>query len=411
MLAYHSYLCVELFIFKITTILQRHLVSRVLGLVQEFDFSRPFAGYLTEFFRKHTQMGARDRRDTKEWCYQYFRLGNVCSELPPQTRLAIAVFLCSTEITLSVSYILAEQKNLSPDDLKKSLVEKLEVVKQVFPTFKSDDVFAMQFALSSQIDKEKWMHSCLTKPSIYIRIRHEKTDLVLAEFVKKKIKVESTSLADCYTLSTVHEVDKTDAYLKGWFEFQDKMSQQTSVFFQPEEKEWWWDACAASGGKSLGLLEVEPTVQIFATDVRDTMLKNYKERLTRSGLIKQTNTCIADLIKPFDPHRIFDGIIADVPCSGSGTWSRNPEWLKKPFSPNSLNEFIDLQRGIITNILPYLKSGKPVIYLTCSAFSEENEENVKYFEDTLGLKTEKMEYLNGYQELADTMFVCRMIKA
>ena len=104
----------------------------------------------------------------------------------------------------------------------------------------------------------------------------------------------------------------------------------------------------------------------------------------------------------------FDGIILDAPCSGSGTWARTPEQISF-FQPEQINYYKQLQQTIIKNIVPLLKQGKPLIYITCSVFKEENEEQVQ-FATSLGFKVESKKLLQGHQTRSDTLFVFRLIK-
>jgi len=74
----------------------------------------------------------------------------------------------------------------------------------------------------------------------------------------------------------------------------------------------------------------------------------------------------------------MDWVLVDAPCSGSGTYRRNPD-LKWKFSEKMLEELINLQREIVKKALPYLKPNGHLVYATCSLFEEENEEQVKFF--------------------------------
>jgi len=104
----------------------------------------------------------------------------------------------------------------------------------------------------------------------------------------------------------------------------------------------------------------------------------------------------------------FDGIILDAPCSGSGTWGRTPEMISQ-FDPHKIDFFQKLQQNIARNVVKYLKPGKPLIYITCSAFKAENEDVVDFIVKELRLKLEKQTVLEGYKNKADTMFVARLI--
>ncbi|MDQ6904312.1 MAG: Fmu (Sun) domain-containing protein, partial [Bacteroidota bacterium] len=92
-----------------------------------------------------------------------------------------------------------------------------------------------------------------------------------------------------------------------------------------------------------------------------------------------------------------------VPCTGSGTWARTPEQLSF-FHKKEIDKYVLLQRNIIKNAVPQLKKNAHLLYITCSVFKKENEENVSFIEKNLRLKLVKMNYLKGYKMQADTLF-------
>ena len=205
-------------------------------------------------------------------------------------------------------------------------------------------------------------------------------------------------------------MEETRSYESSFFEIQDLNSSRTSEFFQPKSGDKWWDACAGSGGKSLLLPELVDDVYLFATDTRENILRSYSSRLRKSGFHSfdtQLYDVSLDRSSPNLPD--FDGIIADVPCSGSGTWGRSPEWNTKE-QEGRINAFVNLQRRIVSRLSGYLKSGRPLIYITCSVFKSENEENIFYFENNCSLELEKTAYLKGFDRGADTLFVARFIR-
>jgi 16S rRNA (cytosine967-C5)-methyltransferase len=153
---------------------------------------------------------------------------------------------------------------------------------------------------------------------------------------------------------------------------------------------------------------------IYATDVRESVLENLKERFVKAKIkrYRAEKIDVANLpgnfILPTD-HPL-DGIVADVPCSGSGTWARTPEWLGM-FNAASLNEFQTLQRQIVSNLARYLPNGKPLVYITCSVFKKENEDNLGYFAQHLHLTVENNSYIRGFLHGADTLFVARLVRS
>ena len=81
-------------------------------------------------------------------------------------------------------------------------------------------------------------------------------------------------------------------------------------------------------------------------------------------------------------NKKFDIIIADVPCSASGTIKKNPD-IKIHRSVADINNFVNLQRQIIINLWNTLKDGSLLIYITCSIFKEENQLNIEYFQQSI----------------------------
>jgi len=196
-----------------------------------------------------------------------------------------------------------------------------------------------------------------------------------------------------------------------YYQVQDLSSQKTGELFAPKPYDYWWDCCAASGGKSLLLYDMEPKIQLLVSDVREKSLNNLDERFIAAGL-KKYQKKVLDLQQnnEQDLHDYaFDGIILDAPCSGSGTWGRTPELLWH-FDSYKVEYFSKLQKSIATNVIKYLKAGKPLIYITCSVFKQENEEVIDYLTANLPLTLERMEVIRGYNDKADTMFAARLIK-
>ncbi len=96
-------------------------------------------------------------------------------------------------------------------------------------------------------------------------------------------------------------------------------------------------------------------------------------------------------------------MIADVPCSGSGTWGRTPEQLNF-FNAKKIDEYVLLQKKIVTNIVPYIRTNGYLLYITCSVFKKENEEVVSFVQENLQMELVEMNVIKGYDKKADTMF-------
>jgi 16S rRNA (cytosine967-C5)-methyltransferase len=165
-----------------------------------------------------------------------------------------------------------------------------------------------------------------------------------------------------------------------------------------------WDCCAASGGKSIMAKDILGEIDLTVTDVRESMLVNLKKRFSSAG-IKKYKSFIADLTVPVKglTDKKFDLILADVPCSGSGTWSRTPEQLYF-FDEKKIEEYTALQKKIVSNLMPHLQPAGYLLYITCSVFSKENEEAIAFIKEKFHLEVIKMGILEGHDKKADTMF-------
>jgi 16S rRNA (cytosine967-C5)-methyltransferase len=108
-------------------------------------------------------------------------------------------------------------------------------------------------------------------------------------------------------------------------------------------------------------------------------------------------------------HSPFDLIIADVPCSGSGTWGRTPEQLSF-FQSSSIETYSALQKKIVSNTITQLKPNGYFLYITCSVLKKENEVNVEWMQEELKLQLVKQEVIKGYRYKADTMFAALLAK-
>ena len=167
---------------------------------------------------------------------------------------------------------------------------------------------------------------------------------------------------------------------------QDYSSQRVAEFFPlniDNTVKNVWDCCAASGGKSILAKDVLGDIQLTVSDVRENILFNLRKRFGAAGIDK-FQSFIADLTEPnvSIPNGPFDLIIADVPCSGSGTWSRTPEQLYF-FEAEKIEKYAKLQRNILENVCPHLKPGGFLLYITCSVFKKENEDQVHHLTEGL----------------------------
>ena len=376
--------------------------QRILG---SYPAETPLSKFLPGFYRQNKQMGSTDRKVASRLIYNYFRLGKALFNTPTEDRLIVAEFLCNNQINSFLQHFKPEWALCIAFDID----EKIKLVKTAYPDFKLADVFPWSAELSDGIDKDAFLKSFFIQPDLFIRVRKGFEQHVKALLTKESITFKDEGNG-CLALPNGTRLENIFPQ-QNWFEVQDLSSQQTAQYFKPQKWEAWWDACAASGGKSLLLHELQPDLKLVVSDIRESILANLDERFQQAGLIKYQRKVI-DLTQNVDPelaNYAFDGIILDAPCSGSGTWGRTPEMISQ-FQPQKIEFFQHLQQTIAANVVKYLKPGKPLIYITCSAFKLENEAAVNFMVKELGMRVEEHAVLKGYENKADTMFVTRLVK-
>lgn len=374
-------------------------------LLSEYPEDTPLNKFLPGFYRQNKQMGSTDRKVASRLIYNYFRLGNALANHPPEERLIVAEFLCNTQVNSFIQHFKPEWALC----IDFSVDQKLQMIKTAYPDFKLEDVFPWADQLSADIDQQAFLKSFFTQPDLFVRVRHGFESQVKQALTKANVAFKDEG-NNCYSLPNGTKLEGIFAD-EHWVEVQDYSSQQTARYFRPEKWDNWWDACAASGGKSLLLHELQPDLKLVVSDVRESVLFNLDERFQRVGL-RRYQKKLLDLTQNPDPEMhdyAFDGIILDAPCSGSGTWGRTPEMMSQ-FAGGKINFFQRLQQDITRNVVKYLKPGKPLIYITCSVFKAENEAAVDFITKEFGLKVEEQKVLAGYGNKADTMFIARLVK-
>ncbi|MGV8879202.1 MAG: RsmB/NOP family class I SAM-dependent RNA methyltransferase [Sphingobacteriaceae bacterium] len=376
-----------------------------LSILKAFQADTPLTKFLPGFYRKNKKMGSTDRRMANRLIYNYFRLGKALINHCAEERLMVAEFLCNNRENCFLAHF---QPDLAAS-VHLKWPEKLQLIITKYPEFRLEDVFPWINRLSAGINKAAFLASFFSQPDLFIRVRSGFEKQVKAVLVEANIVFREESKS-CLALPNG---TRLDAIFDGkhFFEVQDLSSQQTAGFFRPQQWESWWDACAASGGKSLLLHEQQPDLNLVVSDIRESILNNLDERFINAG-IKKYQRKIIDLTQNPDPFLhdyAFDGVILDAPCTGSGTWRRTPEMIAQ-FSDFKINDFQRLQKSIALNVIKYIKPGKPLIYITCSAFKAENEDIVDFLVKEAGLQLEESKILTGYHHKADTMFVARLLR-
>lgn len=379
-----------------------------LRVFDNFPADKPLAKFLPEFFKRNKQMGSNDRRSVSRLLYNYFRLGRALANKSVEERLFLAEFLCTSVDNPFLHHFRSDLNQMIylniEEKIKYASINEGLIIEQVFPFTNH---------LSEGIDKEAFLLSFFVQPDLFIRVNPKALSWVLKTLEDCSIDF---SLITHNTVALPNGTNLNSLFSDSTFpvkpyEVQDLSSQRTAKYFKPNRFEHWWDACAASGGKSLLLFSEQSDIKLLVSDIRESVLDNLDERFIAAGLTTYQKKLI-DLTKNADPeihHYEFDGIILDAPCTGSGTWGRTPEMISQ-FEEFKIQGFQNLQKVIAANVIKYLKQDRPLIYITCSVFKEENEEIISWLQKKHGMQLEGYELIKGYENKADTMFVARLIK-
>ncbi|MCX8020276.1 MAG: Fmu (Sun) domain-containing protein [Chitinophagaceae bacterium] len=360
-------------------------------IIQQYDGKEPFSAHLKRFFSQYKKAGSTDRKTLAAMCYSYFRASGIFPNDGLEEKIIKSFLLCHS----------------FPVDALPEPFQKFQLQLQKHKVAWRD-IFPNYNLLSAEINRQYFTASLLKQPALFLRIRPGKNIQVLQKLKKHHIPFEEP-LPNCLKLPNSIPVHSILA-LNREAVIQDISSQQTGEFisyikkFSGLSRFTLWDCCAGSGGKSILAYDLLPSVSLFASDVRASILLQLKKRFREAGIGRYT-CIIADLSKenslPDLPQ--FDVIVADVPCTGSGTWARTPENIHY-FTTEKLTHYTTLQKKIISNAVPFLRPGGYLLYITCSVFKEENEFQIRYLSKECHLIPVQSKYFTGYDKEGDTLF-------
>jgi 16S rRNA (cytosine967-C5)-methyltransferase len=408
-----------------------HLNTAV-QLLQQYNGAQPFGSFIKQHFSQHKKYGSKDRRNISQLCYAFFRLGKALPQLPAEERILTGLFLCSHEPNELLQNLKPEWHN----NTHLAFDEKVQLSGIDHSQLTIHHLFPWKDELSNDIDYDPFCSSFLTQPNLFLRMRPGKEETVKSKLqqagiIFQELNPTCLALPNASKIDTVIEIDKEAV-------IQDYSSQRIGELMEgirdlagpstfarasadkstslrtlgaagPAQSTSLrapriWDACAASGGKSILAFDIFKQPDLTVSDIRQSILFNLEKRFATAG-IKSYSSFIGDLSSPTFNHRNskFDLIITDVPCSGSGTWSRTPEQLYY-FEPQQIDKYIALQKKIVSNAIPYLKPGGFLLYCTCSVFKKENEEVAAFIQQQHSLQLKRSALFTGYTMKADTLF-------
>ncbi len=199
-------------------------------------------------------------------------------------------------------------------------------------------------------------------PALWLRARPGQRDAL----AKSLFACEPSDRApDALRFTGVQDLFKTEQFKTGEFEIQDLASQLVGVAAAPQPGETWWDTCAGEGGKTLHLCDqMKNKGVVWATDRNERRIDTLKRRAARAKLFNY-RTDFWDGGTRLPSKTKFDGILIDAPCSGVGTWQRNPH-ARWTTTPDDVRELAATQLALLHNVVVALKPGGRLIYSVCT---------------------------------------------
>ena len=235
-------------------------------------------------------------------------------------------------------------------------------------------------------------------PDLDIRVNTLKSNLDKVELALKKfhpirtayspfgMRVKSGGLEYKFP-----NLEKTLSYAKGQIEIQNEGSQISAILSGAGPGMQVLDYCAGHGGKAAILsMLMKNSGQLYLNDIDQSRLINVPSRMKRLGVKNYQIINYQDSKNKL--AQFFDIVFLDAPCSGSGTWRRKPD-LKWKFNQEKLDNNLQDQKLILSEAKHAVKIGGKLIYVTCSLFDSENDQQIRNF-----LQNEKGFRLVNYQK-------------
>ncbi len=359
-----------------------------------------------EYFRKRRYAGSGDRRAIHEMIYRVLRhrarldwwIGRTGASLKPDARSRIVAELAledksSPEATAAMfsgarhcpeplstdEAALATAlygRPLTHDDMPRSVtLEYPDWMDRSFGQMWPETLPREMSALNQQAPVD-------LRVNMLRSTREEARDSLASEFVD----AEPTPLSPIgLRLHGRPRLAGTSAYKKGWVEVQDEGSQLISLLTGAGPGMRVVDFCAGGGGKALALaagMAVDGAVQgeIWACDISGYRLERMAPRINRAGAHAIQTRVVAAKNEPWvaENAATMDRVLADVPCTGTGAWRRDPD-ARWRFSPADLDDLLGVQQRILGMAQELVRPGGRLVYATCSLLQEENERQVAWF--------------------------------
>jgi 16S rRNA (cytosine967-C5)-methyltransferase len=324
-------------------------------VVREADRVHPADAVLRETLKSQPGLARRDASEVSRLVFSYFRWRGWLNERHPLGD------------QLKGARDLAKEFSTRPQTFADS-----DLTARAVPEWINDEV---------QVTAE-FVRALQAEPGLFLRARPGK-GAALARRLKHCRVVGPGPLADTLEYCGREDLFRTAEFHAGGFELQDLSSQAVGLVCAPTPGETWWDACAGEGGKMLHLSDLMHNKGlIWATDRAEWRLRRLKRRAARAKVFNY-RTALWECAAKLPTKTKFDGVLVDAPCSGIGTWQRNPH-ARWTLTAQDLKALHELQTRLLAHSAKAVKPGGKLVYSVCSLARSETDAVLKDF-DSAGL--------------------------
>jgi 16S rRNA (cytosine967-C5)-methyltransferase len=338
---------------------------------------RPADQTIFALYRSQPNWGSRDRRFISQLVFSFFRWRGWLAELDLNLAAALAYSLDSNEPHIAQTAIATREM---PAWHGLSVAEKMAALGAMIGKTLTHEMLVPDWlpeavaALSERGYKEL-VESFQTRPPTWVRAcEGHAAEIFAALQVREAAPRRHDKITNAIACEGGVNFQEIRKEIGPVFEVQDIASQAAGLICAPKPGERWLDVCAGSGGKSLHLADLmRDQGEIVATDVRASALEQLAKRAANSGF-----NIIHPLPRDIEPDGPFDGALVDAPCSGIGTWSRNPDMRWRTTAQN-VHRCARQQLEILLHAAGFVKPGCVLVFAVCTIAKEETSDIVENF--------------------------------
>ena len=320
----------------------------------------PADSIVTRYFKQRRYAGSKDRRAVRELVFRAIRRS---AERPESGRVAI---LGVAEEEPRLLELFGEPRGPEPQRDNEQASPAGLVPEWLQPE------------LSPLVDEQEWP-ALLERAPLDLRVNAARTSR--EEILRQIPDGIPTPLSPWgIRLPAETRIDDHAAFSTGLVEVQDEGSQLIALACEAAEGQQIVDLCAGAGGKSLALAAAAPHARILATDSNRARLSKLGPRADRARAQVETRLLNPpkELEQLDDWRAEADTVLVDAPCSGSGTWRRNPEGRWR-LTPERLDRVVALQERLLDLGAELVKPGGSIVYAVCSLLSREGAAQIERF--------------------------------